>query len=80
MQFVIGAYAAISLIVFLALLFFCVLGGKDEDLWKPFAYSLTWPVVLPIAFIIKKWRKNESANTNFSNYILFMLNNSFHNM
>lgn len=37
-----------AVITFLVVGFGCVLGGKEEDLWKPFVCALTWPISLPV--------------------------------
>jgi hypothetical protein len=46
--FVIGAYVTGALMTFLYVGFFCLLGGRNEDLWRPFVYALFWPVMLPL--------------------------------
>lgn len=38
-----GTYICISIFVFLITSLFTVLGGKSDDLWKPFWYTIIWP-------------------------------------
>lgn len=44
--FLLGGYAMGAITTFVFVGFFCVLGGRNEDMWKPFVYSLLWPIVL----------------------------------
>lgn len=48
MYFLLGFHAAGVLCSFLFIGFFCVLGGRNEDLWKPFVYSLGWEITVPM--------------------------------
>jgi hypothetical protein len=49
-MFLLGVYLAIALTTFVFVGFFSVLGGRESDLWKPFAYAILWPVLLPLLF------------------------------
>jgi hypothetical protein len=40
----IGAYIMGIVFSFVFIGFFVGLGGRNEDLWKPFVYSLIWPI------------------------------------
>lgn len=48
---IIGFYLGIALMVFLITGFLIMLGGKNEDLYKPFVYALFWPVLLVYKFL-----------------------------
>lgn len=40
-----GGYLVGAVGVFVLSSFFCVLGGRDGDLWQPFVYALFWPIM-----------------------------------
>jgi hypothetical protein len=44
----IGGYVTGAILTFLFVGFFCVLGGREEDLWRPFVYGALWPIALPL--------------------------------
>lgn len=46
--FIAGSYVVGAVVTFLFVGFFCVLGGRNEDLWRPFAYAIGWPIMLPL--------------------------------
>jgi hypothetical protein len=46
--FLAGVYVTGAVATFLFVGFFCVLGGRSEDLWRPFVYALFWPIMLPL--------------------------------
>ena len=46
--FLFGIYVCGVVVSFLFVGFFCVLGGKESDLWKPFAYAALWPITMPL--------------------------------
>lgn len=46
MGFVLGLYLGVAICVFLISMFFAALGGKEEDLYKPFIYAGCWPAFL----------------------------------
>lgn len=46
--FVVGVYVTGALATFVVVGFLCVLGGRNEDLWRPFAYAIGWPIMLPL--------------------------------
>jgi len=46
--FIAGGYVFGAVATFLFVGFFCVLGGRSEDLWRPFIYALLWPIMLPL--------------------------------
>jgi hypothetical protein len=48
--FLFGSYITGAIFTFLIVGFFTILGGDNEDLWKPFVYALAWPVMLPLFF------------------------------
>lgn len=48
MMFLAGGYIVGALFTFAVVLFFCVLGGRNQDLWRPFVYAAVWPVLLPL--------------------------------
>ena len=50
--FILGGYAMGMITTFIFVGFFCALGGRNEDMWKPFVYSILWPIMLPL-FIFK---------------------------
>jgi hypothetical protein len=52
--FAMGLYVMGAIATFLLVGFFAALGGKNEDMWKPFVYAAFWPIALPVLFI---WRK-----------------------
>jgi hypothetical protein len=52
-MFLLGVYLTMAMITFVFVGFFCVLGGRESDLWKPFAYAILWPVLLPLLFLGK---------------------------
>jgi len=43
-----GIYGTGAVGTFLYVGFFVILGGSGSDLWRPFAYALAWPVMLPM--------------------------------
>lgn len=45
LMFLAGVYFAVAVMTFVAVGFGVCLGGKDEDLWKPFVYAPLWPVI-----------------------------------
>jgi len=51
----IGMYIGIALLSFLITGFFCILGGKSSDLWKPFFYGIFWPIGLFVLFSNKRY-------------------------
>jgi hypothetical protein len=53
----IGFYIGVAVPVFLFVGFFTCLGGKDEDLWKPFAYSVFWFPILVFWFLRKIFKQ-----------------------
>ena len=46
--FLAGVYVSGAVATFLYVGFFCVLGGNSADLWKPVAYAILWPIMLPL--------------------------------
>ena len=46
--FLAGVYVSGAVATFLYVGFFCVLGGRNEDLWRPFVYAVLWPIMLPL--------------------------------
>lgn len=42
----IGAYFGIAICFFVIMSFLVVLGGKAEDMWQPFVYSILWPILI----------------------------------
>lgn len=51
--FLIGVYLTGAIGTFLFVGFFCVLGGKNEDMWRPGVYAALWPIMLPL-FLLGK--------------------------
>ena len=49
-MFLLGGYCTGAVATFLFVGFFCVLGGRTGDLWRPFVYALFWPIMLPLFF------------------------------
>lgn len=47
-MFCLGFYCAGVVLTFFYVGFFCLLGGRSEDMWKPFVYALLWPAMLPL--------------------------------
>ena len=48
LSFLLGVYLTGALFSFLFVGFFVGLGGDNQDLWKPFAYSVIWPIGIPL--------------------------------
>jgi hypothetical protein len=46
--FFLGSYITGAMFTFLIVGFACALGGRNEELWKPFVYAVFWPVMLPL--------------------------------
>jgi hypothetical protein len=46
-MFLLGIYCGGVVVSFIAYLFLAILGGKNEDLWKPFVFAILWPLALP---------------------------------
>ena len=46
--FLLGCYCTGAVMTFLVVGFGVGLGGRDEDIWKPFAYAAVWPIMLPL--------------------------------
>lgn len=46
--FLLGFYMCGAFFTFPIVLFFVALGGKNSDLWLPFACAAGWPVMLPL--------------------------------
>jgi hypothetical protein len=44
-SFLLGVYLTGFFITLPVVAFFCVLGGKDSDLWKIFVYPIFWPII-----------------------------------
>ena len=45
-SFLLGVYLTGFFITLPIIAFFCILGGKDSDLWKIFVYPIFWPIAL----------------------------------
>ena len=45
-NFIFGIYCAGFIGTFFIVGFFCVLGGKPSDLWRPIIYAIGWPIML----------------------------------
>jgi len=50
-MFLLGMYVMGAIMTFIVVGFACVLGGRSEDLWRPFVYALLWPIMLPLFFV-----------------------------
>jgi len=48
--FLLGGYITGALATFLFVGLLCMLGGRNEDMWKPFAYAIGWPIAWPMIF------------------------------
>jgi hypothetical protein len=57
MGIVFGMYLGVGICTFIVVGFFCILGGKESDLWKPFIVGAGWPIMLPIYLVKKKFFK-----------------------
>ena len=44
----IGCYLTGTVVTFLVVGFFCILGGRGSDFWMPFAYAMAWPLVFVV--------------------------------
>lgn len=62
MAFFYGTYFAVTLITFVVILFFAILGGKESDLWKPFVYAPLWPVIFPYELVKSVRRRRHCGN------------------
>lgn len=47
-MFAFGFYCCGAIATFLFVGAFVVLGGNSADLWKPVAYAIFWPIMLPL--------------------------------
>lgn len=54
LYFFMGMYLTGAVFTFLITMFMVVLGGNSGDLWKPFAWSLIWPITI-VMIIRGKW-------------------------
>ncbi len=46
--FLLGGYTVGAIMTFAFTGFFVILGGRNEDLWKPFGYAVVWFVSVPL--------------------------------
>jgi hypothetical protein len=44
-EFLLGFYLAGVMVFFVFVGFFCILGGKESDLWKPVVWAIFWPIL-----------------------------------
>jgi hypothetical protein len=49
-MFFLGAYVTGAIVTFLTVGFLVGLGGREEDMWKPFVYAIGWPIAWPMIF------------------------------
>lgn len=44
----IGIYVSGATVTLATVGTFVTLGGRDTDIWKPFAYAIAWPIMAPM--------------------------------
>ena len=50
-MFLLGMYICRVILSFFIIAPLIVLGGKDSDLWKAFAYPFIWFIIIPAIFL-----------------------------
>ena len=60
-EFLMGVYFTTFMFFFVVMMGFCILGGRQSDLWKPFVYATFWPIVVILMSneAVKKWKKRQ---------------------
>jgi ABC-type uncharacterized transport system permease subunit len=53
MMFLLGVYLTMATVMFVTVGSAAMLGGRESDLWKPFAFAILWPVLLPLLYFGK---------------------------
>lgn len=51
LMFLLGCYSTGFAGTFVFVGFWCVLGGRSQDLWRPPVYAAFWPIALPLFLI-----------------------------